>query len=268
MQDDVPAIPVRVDGVEIPEAHIAREMQHHPAASHDEARRRATEALVVRALLIEEACRQGLGGDAGAREDDLGDDPRIAALIDREIRCPEPDDASCRRYFDNNRQQFNAPDLFEARHILLASPPDDLAAREAGKTIAGEIIGLLQAAPERFAELATLHSVCPSRQQGGSLGLLSRGDTVPEFETYLFSLNPGELCPVPIETRYGVHVILLDRKVAGEVAVFDDRLRQQIAEFLRSRSLRAAMRQYLLLLAGQAKIEGFEMEAARSPLVQ
>lgn len=263
----VPIAPVRVNGIEIEEAVIAREMQHHPAESLEEARRLATQALVVRELLVQEACRQGLTDVDGDAEMAVADDARIAALIEREVHCPEPDEPTCRRYFDNNPAQFESPELYEARHILLASPPDEPEARKAGTALAEEIIGILQATPGRFAELAMLHSACPSRQQEGRLGMLSLGDTVPEFETYLFSLGAGELCPVPIETRYGVHIIQLDRKVAAVAPAFED-IRDQIAEYLRTRSLHTALRQYILLLAGQADIEGVEMEAAHSPLVQ
>lgn len=260
-------IPVRVNGVEIAESDIAREMQHHPAASLAEARGAATQALVVRELLLQEATRQGLIGDGESADDDRGDDPRIAALIAREIRCPEPDDESCRRYFDNNRTQFGSPALFEARHILLASPPDEPEERAACKALAAEIIANLQRDPDRFAELAARHSACPSGKQEGRLGLLERGDTVPEFETYLFSLDAGELCPLPVESRYGVHVIWLDRKIDGVLAEFDDS-RDAIAHFLRTQSLHTATRQYIMLLAGQAQIEGVEIEASNSPLVQ
>ncbi len=259
-------VAVRIDGVEIPETEIAREMQHHPASSLAEARHLAIQALVIRHLLVSEAERQGLGADVGA-DDDAVDDPRIAMLIDREVVTPEPDEVTCRRYFDNNRQQFDRPDRYDASHILLASPPDDTEARDAGKLMARDLIARLQSEPHLFAELALAHSDCPSRDQGGHLGLVSRGETVPEFETYLFSLKPGELCLAPIETRYGVHIIKLDRKLPGEAAEFDA-LRDQIGEYLRLKSRHTALRQYLLLLAGQARIEGFDMEAAHSPLVQ
>jgi peptidyl-prolyl cis-trans isomerase C len=259
------AASIRVDGVDIPEVEIAREMQLHPAPSREEARHLAIEALIIRALLVQEARRQGLYSIAGGS--DQADDPAIAQLIEKEIRCPESDAESCRRYFDNNRDQFRSPDLYDARHILLASPPDDGEARAGGKATAQEIIAVLRAEPDRFAEMAALHSVCPSRDDGGRLGWVGRGDTVSEFETYLFSLLPGELCQVPIETRYGVHVIKLDGKTAGEALEFAD-CHQEIADFLHERSFQTAIRQYLMLLAGQAVIEGFDMKAAHSPLVQ
>lgn len=257
--------PIRVDGRDIAEAEIAREMQHHPAASIAEARRLASEALVLQRLLLDEAERQGL--EAADAEQASADDPRIAALIEREIKVPTPDEATCRRYYDNNRAKFRTPDEYEARHILVACAPDDFAARDAAKARAKDIIAVLQSKPELFGELAVAYSACPSRNRGGHLGALTRGDTVPEFETYVFSLGDGELCPLPVETRYGVHVIALDRKTLGTALPFAA-VHDGIVRYLQDMSFHAATRQYLMLLAGRARIEGFDIASADSPLVQ
>lgn len=259
-------VPVRVNGRLIGEAEIAQEMQHHPARSLAEARQQAIEALVLQRLLLDEADALGLAGDANLA-DDLGDDPRIAAVMERAISVPEPDEAACRRYFDKNRARFREPDCYEARHILLACAPDDFEGRDAAKAKAARLIAGLQANPDNFGALAIAYSACPSRNQGGSLGALARGDTVPEFETYVFSLGDGELCPLPVESRYGVHVIALDRKVLGRDLPYEA-VHGQIAAFLRDRSFQTAARQYLMLLAGKARIEGFDIAAADSPLLQ
>lgn len=258
--------PIRVNGREIGEAEIAREMQYHPADSLAAARAQAIEALILQRLLIEEAERQGIAGPDEAAED-LGDDPRIAVLVERAVQVPHPDEEACRRFFDNNRAKFRAADEYEARHILIACAPDDFAGRDAAKAKAAQLITSLQAEPDLFGSLAVAYSACPSRNQGGRLGALTRGDTVPEFETYVFSLREGELCPLPVETRYGVHVIALDRKLIGEALPYEA-VRSQIAQYLHDRSFHTATRQYLMLLAGQARIEGFAIAAADSPLVQ
>ncbi len=261
----IEAVPVRVDGREIAEAEIAREMQHHPAPSIAEARSRATEALVLQRLLLDEAERLGLAAEDS--DDAAGDDPRIAALISREIAVPVPDEAACRRYYDHNRAKFRAADEYEARHILIACAPDDFDGRDAAKAKAQRIIDTLKAEPHLFGDLAVAYSACPSRNQGGQLGALTRGDTVAEFETYVFSLGEGELCPLPVETRYGVHVIALDRKLIGAELPFEA-VKGHIAQYLHDRSFQTATRQYLMLLAGKARIEGFDVAAAESPLVQ
>lgn len=257
---------ILVNGREISEAEIAREMPHHPASSMAEARQCATEALVLRRLLLDEAERLGIPRfQAGSA--DAADDPRIGTLIDREVRTPEPDEAACRRYYERNPGKFRTPERYEARHILLSCPPDDTAARSAAKEKVARIIAALQLDPSLFAELAVAYSACPSRNQGGSLGLCERGDAVSEFETYALNLTEGELCPVPVETRYGVHVIALDQKLPGEVLPFEA-VADGIARYLRDASFQTAVRQYLMVLAGRAKIEGLEIAAAETPLVQ
>ncbi len=256
---------VMVDGREIDGAEIAHEMQHHPACSLAEARRMATEALVLRRLLLDEAGRQGLTNDGSGKTGI--DDPRIAALLAREIKTPVADEAVCRRYYENNQAKFRRPEKYDARHILIACAPDDIEGRVAAKLKAERMIAVLQGGPDLFGDLAIAYSACPSRNRGGRLGALRRGDTVPEFETYVFSLGEGELCPLPVETRYGVHVIALDRKIPGAQLPFAA-VREQIAAYLNDMSIQSAVRQYLLLLAGRARIVGFEIAAAQSPLVQ
>ena len=64
-------------------------------------------------------------------------------------------------------------------------------------------------------------SACPSAAQGGHLGQISRGQTVPEFETFLYNLEVGQICPVPVKTRFGYHVLRLDRRIEGRQLPFE-----------------------------------------------
>jgi peptidyl-prolyl cis-trans isomerase C len=131
------------------------------------------------------------------------DESRVSAVIEREINVPQADEATCRRYYETHIRRFRSPDLIEARHILFPAPPEDAAAMVNARAKAVNAIEMLQQRPDRFAELAREFSACPSAKQGGSLGQLSRGSTVPELETFLFALEEGQLCPVPAPSRYG-----------------------------------------------------------------
>ncbi|MDR3484723.1 MAG: peptidylprolyl isomerase, partial [Bradyrhizobium sp.] len=101
----------------------------------------------------------------------------------------------------------------------------------------------------------------------GRLGQVVLGETTPEFETFLIAMQPGQICPTSVRTAYGVHVLRLDRKIAG-VALPFEAVRDRIAAYLEDRTWRRAVSQYLTLLAGQARIDGFDMASASSPLVQ
>lgn len=253
---------IAVNGTIIPEREIARETQHHPAPSLEAARRQAAQALAIRALLLQQADRIAV-----PREDHATDEARITALIEREVKTPSADEATCRRYYESNLARFRSADLFEARHILFLIKPDDPAAAAFARAKAEEAIAVLKEQPGQFAELAKLHSACPSGKQGGNLGQVTRGSTVPEVETFLLQLEPGQLCPVPIRSRYGYHVLRLERRVDGKQLPFE-MVREKIAAYLQERVWRQAVRQYIQILAASADIRGVDLKAAASPLVQ
>jgi len=259
-----------VAGREIPAEAIAAEAQNHPAADGKAAWHAAARALAVRALLLAEAARQGLPPDipaAGPGRRPSDEDAAIETLLARELRTPEPDEASCRRYYENNRARFRSPDLVEAWHILFAARPEDTEAYAAATARAETAIAALTADPAAFADAARRHSDCPSAADGGSLGQLGRGQTVSEFETFLFNLEEGQLCPVPVKTRYGVHVVKVGWRVAGQELPFEA-VRERIADYLAEASWRRAAAQYLRLLAGRHGVEGIDLGAAATPLVQ
>ena len=102
---------------------------------------------------------------------------------------------------------------------------------------------------------------------GGSLGQLSRGQSVPEFEELVFRLGEGELAGRLLETRFGLHIVQVLRKVEGQLLPYET-VKSEIAAFLDRQSSQRAIHQYLHILVGQAVIEGMVLEGADSPLVQ
>lgn len=233
-----------------------------PGADPRLAQRRAAVALSVRELLRQRAEQIGLE----VPEDGEGLDNAIETLIAREVDVPEADEAACRRWYDQNPAKFRTADIAEVRHILLAAPPEILEEREAARTLAESLIRSLEKDPESFPRLAREHSRCPSAADGGLLGQISRGDTVPEFEDAVFRLPPG-LAPAPVKTRYGFHVVEVLQKVDGEPVPYE-RVRGDIAAYLEEASRRRALSQYIRLLAGEADIKGIDLDAAESALLQ
>ena len=120
---------ISVNGKVIPREVIAREVQNHPAEKPILAWQAAARALVVRELLP--LC------DAEGRSE-TGEEAAMRALIEREVVTPEPDEAACLRFYEQNRQRFRSGDLYEAAHILIASRPDDVAARTEARLTAGD----------------------------------------------------------------------------------------------------------------------------------
>jgi len=261
---------IRINEVTIPPTAILAEAQNHPAETPEAALDAAAEALAVRELLLQEARRQSVAAepqtDAKGRSE-AEEDALVRGLLAHNVTVPEADEATCRRYYDNNTKRFRSPDLFEAAHILFSAAPEDAEAYEKAVAEATGVIAALQKDPGAFAGLARRLSACTSAQNEGRLGQVSRGDTVPEFETFLLNLEEGQLCPVPVRSRYGVHVLRLDRRIDGRQLPFEA-VRDRIADYLQMSTWQRAVAQYIRVLAGGAKISGVEIDAATTPLVQ
>ncbi len=255
---------VSVNGVAIPRDAIVREMQHHPASKPIAAWQQAARALVIRELLLQQARVIGLtpepiSDEAGRRETD--EEALMRGVVDREVAVPEPDDETCRRFYDRNGARFRSPDIYEAAHILFAALPADKEAHAKARDDAAAVLAELRVHPERFAGLAQAHSRCPSAAQGGNLGQISEGQTTPEFEQALAKLTPGEMCEQPVATRYGFHIIRLDRKHEGRTLPYE-LVAGRIADYLRESVRRRADAQYIARLVTAAKIEGIDLAGA------
>ncbi len=258
---------ITVNGKQISDEQVAREAQYHPAASREAALREASVALVVRELLLQEAAALGLNV-ADAENSAAPEEKLISALLDREVRLPAADEEALHRYYDANRDRFRSPDLFEASHILFSARPDQPEERERARAAAKATLEELRRDPSSFERLAKERSDDPeSRQQGGHLGQITRGQTTPEFESCLGSLAPGEICKEPVGTRYGFHVIRLDRAIRGRQLTYQ-MARERIAEYLGASAWTRAVHQYIQILAGKAEIQGIELAGAATPLVQ
>lgn len=96
------------------------------------------------------------------------------------------------------------------RHILLKVTPT-MTAVEAKRRLS-ELKERLDNKAAKFEDLARLFSNDGSAAKGGDLGWMAPGDSVPEFESVVNSLKPGEVS-APVETPFGVHLIeVIERK--------------------------------------------------------
>lgn len=255
---------VTVNGVDIPHDAIAREAQNHPASKPFAAWQAAARALVVRELLLQEARRLGIEpaplNDASGRRE-AEEEALVRELIEREVATPEPDEASCQRYYEQNRRRFRSEPIYEAAHILFLAREDNAEEFAAAERAADLVLGELKGRPGRFAELASVHSSCPSAAQGGNLGQITAGQTTREFEEALTGLEPGAISQAPVKTRYGLHIIRLDRRIEGQELPFE-LVSDRIADYLRESVVRRATAQYVARLVSNAQISGIALAGA------
>ncbi|MGH6958650.1 MAG: peptidylprolyl isomerase, partial [Caulobacteraceae bacterium] len=151
------------------------------------------------------------------------------------------------------------------RHILFQVTPG--APVNHLRAYAERTLMAILAEPETFAAKARELSNCPSGALDGSLGQIARGDCAPEFDAAIFADVSIGVLPSLVKTRFGFHIVAVDRRVAGRIVPFDA-VREKVAERLTSRVQRRALAQYIALLAGEAQIEGVDLVQASSPLLQ
>ncbi|HDV6322658.1 TPA: peptidylprolyl isomerase [Burkholderia multivorans] len=251
--------PLVVNGIAIGDDAIAAEAEHHGDAR--DPLEAARHALAVRELLRQRAVSLALLDDGAPL-----DDAALDALLARELtHVPEPDRVDCERYYAQHPARFRRNDIVYASHVLFAVTDRVPLAplRQRAERALADVV----AAPDTFDAVARASSNCPSAQVGGSLGQVLRGDTVPEFEAALFDTEGLGVLPKLVNTRFGFHIVRIDRRVPGDTVPFDE-VAAQIAAHLAARVRQRAMRQYVAILAGGARVEGVSFDGANGPLVQ
>ncbi|SHK25362.1 peptidyl-prolyl cis-trans isomerase C [Marinobacter antarcticus] len=251
--------PVSVGETLISEEDIAREMQHHPAEEVAEAWHEAAKCLVIRELLLQQA-------QALKLPEELDEEAAIARVLELELDVPEPSDEDCERFHASNPGRFRSPTLMAVSHILLAAAPDDVQERMRQEEVGQQLLFSLLEGRAQFAPLAKQYSACESRHQGGSLGQISKGQTVEEFERPVLTLKEG-LNPELIESRYGWHIVRVDQRIDGEQLPYEH-VKPKIRQYLSESVTRRAFRQYLQVLAAETGVRGVDLEIPDSPLMQ
>ena len=159
-----------------------------------------------------------------------------------------------------NLEKFKTQPLLEVDHILLSAAPDDIKARDNAKALAHKIIQQLKTNCSQFAQFAKEYSACPSKAMGGNLGQITKGQTVTEFESQIVRLPTG-LSEIPIESRYGFHVVKISNKIEGRQLDYS-MVEVKIKQYLQHRQARLAIQAYIQGLAEKSDIEGFNLSFA------
>ena len=175
-----------------------------------------------------------------------------------------------RAYYDQHRDQYRVPEEVKVRHILIKTPPagadgkvDDKAVEEARKK-AEDVLKQLKAGG-KFEDLAKKYSDDPgSGKQGGELGWIGRGRTVPEFEKAAFSLPKGQVSD-PVKSSFGFHIIQVEDKHDAHVKTLDE-VKSDIEPLIRQQKAGRLMENAGNALLEQARSLGLEKAAAAKGL--
>jgi peptidyl-prolyl cis-trans isomerase C len=251
LPEPLPKVAARVNGLEVPLAHVEIIASRLLSESGDQpkdrpfAYRRALQQLIVRELLFQEAvarkvkaddakveaaynearvpypddrawvsflAQQGMDADTFRRE--IRSQQTVAALMDAEaaLAGTQVSDKDTRAYYDAHPERFDSGDRLRASHILIRVPGDAPAAqREELRKKAQGLLDRIRKGAE-FGDLARQYSGDPaSAAKGGELEPFHRGQMVPPFEEAAYALKPGELALV--ETPFGFHVLKLHERI-------------------------------------------------------
>src|SRR3712207_2363338 len=172
------------DALPIFKDQVAQQAQ---AQGQDVDRDAAFEGALQQAGLTEEQLRQQIREQLPVQE-----------VQERVAGAAGPSQEEVERFYEENKAaQFTTPQTRCARHILFNKDQRDRAE---------EVKDQLEDGGD-FAQLAKEFSQDPgSAEQGGDLGCLGRGETVPNFEDAVFGAEQGEILG-PVETEFGYHVI-------------------------------------------------------------
>ncbi len=253
-----------VDGVRIPATElrhlVEQRLADSPDADRDDIVTEELNRLVSAQVVLNRAAEAGVtvtDAEVTARlralhgEEWKDEDPRYREAVRREMiidrialvelaprtRVPE---SALRAYFEEHRSEYAHPERVQVRQIVIEdrSKADELRARlEQGGDFAAE---------------ARANSLAPEAPSGGELPVFARGE-LPEAFDRAFELEEGQISAV-IESPYGFHIFLLERKIPTREPSFEE-LRGQLEAELGQRSLEELRLEWVRGLRKNAAIQ-------------
>ena len=193
----------------------------------------------------------------------------IDAWLERALQLPEPSDQACLRHHAAHPARYRTGELVQVRHVLFAVTPgmDVVALRNRAEACLLDVRCHDGSANDHFGRAARELSNCPSGESGGDLGWLKPDDCAPEFARELFGHVEVGVLPRLVHSRFGLHVVEVLAREGGAPQPYEA-VRGAVAMALRQQAWVTALRQCLQLLAGEARVEGVDLDAADTPLVQ
>jgi parvulin-like peptidyl-prolyl isomerase len=269
---------IRFYSEHLPKAEIGRQM---PALL-----KKAREQAIGAKLLLDEARRRGIQvapEEADKRiqqmTEEAGGEERFAALLEKQkvtidqLRAgviqgrqidrlvaeitrfvPEPEEEELREWYEGHPGDFQSPPRAQARHILIKPATAASGDREVAESRLMELRAQALAGAE-FGDLAAAFSECPSgKSTGGSLGWITQGITLPEFDDVLFRMKTGEISEV-VQTPLGLHLVQKTAEEAGgETVAFED-IKDQIRDLMIHTRKGEALAKIVEQLKNRAEIE-------------
>jgi len=203
--------------------------------------------VITREVLYQEAKKKGLhkNKEIMSKVEDFKRAMLIDALLEDTLRGKsEVTETEVQQYYKGNEDSFKEPREIKIRHIIVNSEP-----------ALKEVLEKLSKG-ERFEKLASTYNIDMSREDGGNIGYIRRGQLAPsfsQFEEAAFSLRKkGEMSEV-VKTVYGYHIIQLEDRRGTVLRPFDQ-VKEKIRFFLQAKKKENAYLEYMKEAKSRAKI--------------
>jgi peptidyl-prolyl cis-trans isomerase D len=175
-------------------------------------------------------------------------------------------EADLRNYYDQHRDQYRQPEQVKVSHILIKTPVpgpdgkvDEKSVAEAQQR-AEDLLKQIKSGAN-FEDLAKKYSEDPgSAKNGGSLGWIGKGQTVPEFEKVAFSLPKGQMSGI-VKSSYGFHIIRVDDKHEAELKSLEE-VKGEIEPILKRQQAQQMAQNEAQKILNQARTQSIDAAAA------
>lgn len=169
-------------------------------------------------------------------------------------------DSEIQQYYQQHLKNYQVEEQVKVRHILIAVNSQDPKADAAARAKAQSVLDQLHHGGN-FAALAKQYSDDPgSKSQGGELGWIKHGVTVPEFDKAAFSLQPGQLSGL-VRTKFGYHIIQTEEKQPAHTRPLDE-VKPEITATLTRQNESQAEQAFAQQLSAEAAKTGLAATAA------
>ncbi|MFB3885221.1 MAG: peptidylprolyl isomerase [Thermodesulfobacteriota bacterium] len=203
--------------------------------------------VITREVLYQEAKQKGLdqNKEIMTKMEDFKRAIVIDALLEEALKGKsEVSESEVQNYYKDNQSRFIEPQEVKIRHIVVNSEP-----------ILKEVLVKLSRG-EKFERLAFTYNIDKSKEDGGDLGYIRRGQLAPsfaQFEEAAFSLKErGDVSEV-VKTPFGYHLVQLVDKRGTALKPFAQ-VKEKIQFFLQAKKRQDAYLEYVREAKGRAKI--------------
>ncbi len=193
-----------------------------PEEKQAEFREQVLKQLIGREIIYDDAKKSGIlnskeyKSDYKKLEERMKKELAIQVWQKRVLDSIKIPKKTLKKYYNDNKDEFNEKESVHARHILVKTETEAKAIINELKPLSGQKL------QSKFEELAKTKSTGPSGSKGGDLGFFTKGQMVPAFNDKVFSMKVGTITLTPVKTQFGYHVIYLQEKKNATTKSFKD----------------------------------------------